>query len=287
MFIPPICLIVYRKMRCVGKGLQKSPLPQIEHQSEKMVIIGNGPSLNDSVKKYKEEILKSDRIAVNFFASTDLYEEVKPNIYLFADPAYFNVPKRLESSIEKLFFDIIEKTTWQMHMIIPFSAHDAKLLKTLNKNKNIKLDFYFNGYQNIGNLTKFEAWDKNLIVPPSQNVLNVALYLSLYWGYKETYLIGADSSFFEDLRIDQDTNELFSLDKHFYEGVKGAHDNKQIGTTTRKQVDGWTLHDLIFAYGKMFEGYYELNQYADYKGLHVYNASEYSWINVFKRKKLK
>lgn len=38
---------------------------------------------------------------------------------------------------------------------------------------------------------------------------------------------------------------------------------------------------------QMFEYSYDLKEYADYKGLKVYNASEYSWINVFERKKLK
>lgn len=43
----------------------------------------------------------------------------------------------------------------------------------------------------------------------------------------------------------------------------------------------WKLQELIYAYARMFEYYADLKEYADCKGLKVYNASEYSWINCF------
>lgn len=287
LLLPPVCLLIYRRLRYGKPKLQQSALPQIERHTGRMVIIGNGPSLNESVEKYKVQIVDSDRIAVNFFASSELYEVLKPNIYVFADPAFFNIPENQKSSIGALFKNLIEKTTWPMRMVVPISARNAVSLNSILANKYISLDFYYNGQQDVGNMTKFEAWDNNLIGPPAQNVLNVALYLSLYWGYEETYLIGADSSFLEDLRVDQETNELFSIDTHFYKRQQVYCDKKLIDAKRGRVMSDWTLHGLIYAYGKMFDGYYELKQYADYKGLKVYNASEYSWINVFERKKLK
>lgn len=288
LFIPPVFLKIRQRLVENQVELADSPLPQIEHHSDKMIIIGNGPSLNDSVTKYKDEILSNDRIAVNFFASSELYEVLKPNIYVFADPAFFYVPDNQKDSIESLINKIITKTNWDMQMIIPLSAQKAPLVNLLKQVKNIKIDFYINEYRNIGNMSKFEVWDKNVIGPPAQNVLNVALYLSLFWGYKETYLIGADSSFLEDLRVDQETNELYTIDTHFYNN-KSVHTDKKFydqKNRGRSRKD-WKLHDLIYAHGRMFEYYSDLKEYADYKGLKVYNASEYSWINVFERKKLR
>ena len=288
LFVPPV---VYQiKQWCKGLCVKstKSPLPQVVNHSEKMIIIGNGPSLRTSVDLYKDEIIANDRIAVNYFASSDLYEIIKPNIYVFADPAFFNVTEKERESIKSLFENLSIKTTWPMHIIVPMSARNAPLLLELHTNKNIVVDSYFDGFQNVGEISKFEAWDKNLIEPPAQNVLNVAIYLSLYWGYKETYLIGADSSFFEDLRVDQETNELYTIDTHFYknselQNERSFYDSKNRGRSRKE----WKLHDLIYAHGRMFEFYSDLKDYADYKGLKIYNASEYSWINVFERKKLK
>lgn len=291
LFVPPVVFKAWNRIRGtkeVEAQLRPSPLPQIERHSDKMVLIGNGPSLMKSVELYKDEILKNDRIAVNFFASSELFEQLKPNLYVFADPAFFDVPENQKESIETLFENIAQKTMWEMRIIIPYTAKDSEIVNTLKNNRNISVDCYSNTNQTIGAMSKFEAWDRNLLCPPSQNVLNVALYLSLYWEYKETYLIGADSSFLEDLRVDQETNELFTLDSHFYRNKdiqkdKGFYDQKERG---RSRSD-WKLHDLIYAHGRMFEYFYELKKYSDYKGLKVYNASEYSWINVFERRKLK
>ena len=129
--------------------------------------------------------------------------------------------------------------------------------------------------------------DKNYTCPTFQNVMNVAIYLSLFWGYPETYLIGVDMSSLEDIRVDQETNELFSIDRHFYNN-KDIYSDKKLFDEKRGRIrSDWKLHEYIYAFGRMFECFYELKKYADYKGLKVYNASEYSWINVFERKKLK
>lgn len=285
LFIPPVYYKIKKNIYDKRYVPTPSPLPQIKHGSEKLVIIGNGPSLIESVEKFKCEIVANDRICVNFFASSDLYEVLKPNIYVFADPAFFWVPENQENSMRTLFDNMVNKTTWDLRVVIPYGAKDAPMLNQLRSNKNITIDFYNSSDQDVGKMTKYEAWDKNLVCPPSQNVLNVCIYLALFWEYPEIYLIGADSSFLEDIRVDQDTNELFSVDRHFYQQDKVYSDKKLFETRGRVRSD-WKLHELIQAYGRMFEYYYELREYADYKGLKVYNASEYSWINCFERKKL-
>lgn len=288
LFVPPIIGIAKRRLFTKKAPVIKSPLRQIEHHSDKMVIIGNGPSLTDSFNKYKKEILDCDRIAVNFFASSNMFEALTPNIYVFADPAFFDIPDAQKESIEALIHNIVSKTKWSMNIFVPLSAKGKQAIEKMDGSPFVTINYYYNGWNETGKKSKFEAWDDNLIGPPAQNVLSVALYLSLFWGYKETYLIGADSSFLEDLRVDQETNELFTIDKHFYANNKVHTDKRFYDTKKRgRSRSDWTLHGLIYAHGRMFEDYYELKQYADYKGLKIYNASEYSWINVFERRKLK
>lgn len=288
LFVPPIILkIIHRIKKTPAITLESSPLPQIEHHSDSMILIGNGPSLTKTVELYKNEIIKCDRIAANFFASSDYYDQLRPNIYLFADPAFFDIPDNQKNSISTLFDALINKTSWPLEMIIPYEAKDAPILSTLKRNNNIRIDYYSCKNQDLGKLSKYEAWDKNYIAPPSQNVMNVALYLSLFWGYKETYLVGVDMSSLEDIRVDQETNELFSIDRHFYNN-KDIYSDKKLFDEKRGRIrSDWKLHEYIYAFGRMFEYFYDLKGYADYKGLKVYNASEYSWINVFERKKLK
>lgn len=283
LFIPPIYYKVKNKITSEQRIID-SPLPEIKRNSEKIIIIGNGPSLNKSVELYKEEIIKYDRICVNFFGSSDLYEVLKPNIYVFADPAFFWIPENQKESMEKLFNSIISKTTWNLHIFIPQGAKGAPMEEKLSQNKHIIIDYFNSSSGKIEGLSKFEAWDKNLACPVAMNVLNIAVYLTLFWAYKETYLIGADSSFIENLRIDQETNQVFTMDKHFYEN-KSVYDDKTLfDEKSRRNINNGIAEELRFI-SVALANYNELAEYAKYKGLKVYNASEYSWIDAFERKK--
>ena len=285
LFVPPIVSIMKNKLRNENCSLVRNLLPQIEHQSSRVVIIGNGPSLNSSIEKYKEEIAQSDIIVVNEFGATDLFEIFKPKLYVFADPAYFSLPENMKDSVLNLFQTIVEKTKWPMHIIIPYSYRDAHSLEIFRQNKNLTIDCYYDGMQDVGKKSKFEAWDENLIAPPAQTVLNTCVYMAIYWNYKDIYLIGADTSFLESLRVDQKTNEIFIMSSHFYQEEE-VYSNNYYEASKGTKMEGWTLHDLIWAFGNMFKMYSDLKDYADYKGVRIYNASEYSWINVFERKKL-
>ena len=286
LFVPPIFHILRKKLLFIHRSLVRGMLPQIEHSSERMVIIGNGPSLKRTMEKYKKQISECDIIVVNEFGATDYYEALKPSIYVFADPAYFTLPDNIKESVLSLFENIVTKTTWRLHIIIPFSYKNSKCLEIFGQNKNITIDCYYDGEKNIGNKTKFEAWDENLIAPPAQTVLNTCIYLSIYWNYKEVFLVGADSSFLESLRIDQITNDIYINNSHFYQ-EEDVYSSDYYDASKGIKMEGWSLHNLIWAYGNMFKMYEELKEYADYKGVNIYNASEYSWINVFERKKLK
>ena len=285
-FIPPVCMPIVQNLQRKRRKLHVSPLPQIQNRTDRMILVGNGPSLSKSIELYKDEIVKYDRLAVNYFALSDQYEILQPNFYLFVDPAFFDIPENQRDSIKRLIEVLVTKTTWKMRLCAPEGVENTALVSALHRNPNIEFVYYFGGGQDVGEMTRFEAWDKNLVGPPNQNSLNVGLYLSLFWGYAETYLIGVDMSSLEDIRVDQETNELFSIDTHFYNNQK-VYSDKLFDAKRGRIRSDWKLHEYIYAFGKMFEYFYDLSQYADYKGLKVYNVSEYSWINCFERKKLK
>lgn len=261
-------------------------LQQIERHSNKMVVIGNGPSLNISLEKYLDDILEYDKMVVNEFGATEFYDKIRPGIYVFSDPVYYTLPNNLRDSLLSLFDKIIKKTCWPLRVIFPLSAKGSKSINILLENKYITIDFFYDKSETVEDSKLFEAWDNNLVSPPTQTVLNTCIYLSLYWNYNETYLIGADTSFLEDIRVDQKTNEVFLMNSHFYQNDK-VYSPSFYSVDKGVKMTGWALHDLVFAFGNMFKMYAELKKYADHKGLKVYNASEYSWINVFERKKLK
>lgn len=285
LLVPPLAFKV--KKWCMTKEVELRPslLPQIEHHSEKMIVIGNGLSLVESVMKYRDVILENDRIAIDFFAISDMYELLKPNVYLLSNPVIFDSPADLKESIEALLKKIEQVTTWRIVFIVPLSAKDSTVVARLKSNKGFIVGFYSDNNQTSVPINQFEAWDRNLSCPHCFNGINIAAYLSLFWNYKETYMIGADLSFLETIRVDQETNEICFVDEHCDENTDIYESSMDYNS--RKKMSDWKLHEFIFAYSKMFECFACLRDYAGYKGLKVYNASEYSWINVFERKKLR
>lgn len=104
-------------------------------------------------------------------------------------------------------------------------------------------------------------------------------------GYKETYLIGADTSFIQDIYVGQKDNVLYTVDTHFYKN-KDVYDC-DFEPEKHGRKFGMDMEKFLDSVYKMFQSYKELRQYADWKMVKVYNASEYSLIDCFERKKLR
>ena len=88
-----------------------------------------------------------------------------------------------------------------------------------------------------------------------------------------------------DLHVDQETNIVYSIDTHFYSNDQLPVDDYD--KKNHRRTFGTKLHEEYFTAGIALRDYWAMREYADWKGVKVYNASEYSWIDAFERKKLK
>jgi hypothetical protein len=221
-----------------------------------------------------------DTFCVNQFAETELYQEIQPKYYVFADPLYWSsaAPENEVSSRKHLFDRILSKTSWPVTLYLPFEARDL-FEGIFSRARNIRLVFYNNvplyGAKGILNI----LYDLGLGIPPAQNVLIPALILSLRLGYKKIILLGADHSWHETIALD-DANRVCWKDRHFYNtdakltpiSIDGAEENL------------FTMDTIFQALGRMFEGYWKIEEYAKRLGAQVYNASSVTFIDAFKRR---
>lgn len=98
-------------------------LPSSFGNPEELLILANGPSLSRTVQEAPEFIKGKTLLAVNFCATSPMFEQLRPEIYLIADPLFWIVPeKRVQ-----LFQTLAEKITWPMNFFVP-----ARALKTRN-----------------------------------------------------------------------------------------------------------------------------------------------------------
>lgn len=276
------------------KKLQKkniSTIGQIPKQSERLIVIGNGPSLTKSIEKYKNEICKYDCIVVNHFCESDYYKELKPKYYLLADPAFFGKLETyvdwLREKIEGFITSFVSNTTWDINLVVPNFAIGSELIEEIQKNSFIHL-YYYNPYDLIqcdliqcDEKDKFFLWDKNLIAPPAQTVLNTCVYLGIFLKYEEINILGMDMSWHEDLELDQKTNELFIVDKHFY-GNKRC-----LATLDINGIKPARVHEYLECSVNALKSFVELKEFADYNKIKVYNLSPHSWVDAFERKEFK
>lgn len=249
--------------------------------SDTCVILGNGPSLQQSMDAHPDFFKSHDLLCVNSFSVTKEYTELKPSYYVMLDPGLWLGD---HETAKKTFECIRTTTSWPLTLYIPVSASDQGIFKELARaNPNIRVVFFnytvYKGFQNLG----YWLFRRNLAMPQSQNVLVASLFLAVNMRYKNVYLFGADHTWHQNLHVD-DNNMLCLKDVHFYEQeekasyrpfYKGAH-----------LTETFTMHEILATFSKVFIGYFVLNEYAKSRGCTIYNASDVSFIDAFKRIKI-
>jgi hypothetical protein len=249
------------------------------------LVIGNGPSLLNDINEIFKKRDNWDIMCVNDFVLSEHYETIKPEYYILFDPFYWIELNVMEEKREQILNDLINKTDWKLELYIPFEAKKNKRYfgeHGIFKGTNISLRFFNRTYVDGARKFKYLLFDKNLGIPWSQNVLVAALYLSIFLNYKKVFVVGADHSWHEDLIFRSD-NSVTVYQKHFYDIDKSDSERVEIHKISKNLESDYKIHELFFAWAKMFEGYWEIRKYAEHKNCQIINLSSKSYIDAFPR----
>ncbi|WP_304064062.1 6-hydroxymethylpterin diphosphokinase MptE-like protein [Pedobacter glucosidilyticus] len=243
------------------------------------IILGNGPSLSNSLKEYQNHLTKYPLVCVNLFALTSEYEQLKPAYYVMHDPALWKTELPLP---QKVFTAIKEKTNWPITLFFPYRARKSAFVQALNS-EYVKVVYYnytiFKGFDAIA----YYLFKRQLAMPQSQNVLVASLFLTINLKYKEIYFIGADHTWHENLIVN-DENILCLKNVHFYsEGEQVSYKPFYKGLNTQET---FKVSEIFENWTKVFRGYEHIKKYAKYCNTTIYNASHVSFIDAFERKKI-
>jgi hypothetical protein len=242
-------------------------------------LLGNGPSLADSLVRDAAFLGTCELFCVNNFAQTDAYERLRPQNYVFLDPYFsrFDGQTHNHPVVRQTLEALQTRTTWPVTVYVPRVARRSACWQQLARHPELTVVFF--NYTIVTGFRPFRHWlyRQNWGMPQSQNVLVAVLFLALNRGFRELYLFGADHSWHEQLRV-ADDNRLLLRDDHFYEKTGPSlaiHDPQ-----TRRE-SGIRLQFQSLA--KAFYGYEVLAAYARSRGQRVVNASVKSYIDVFER----
>lgn len=267
-------------IKVVLKSKSGCSLPK--DNSASCIVLGNGPSLKTSLENHPEFFRKHPLVCVNSFSITDEYVLLKPTYYVILDPGFwFGESEVVTNTIESLK----SKTSWTVYLLVPHAAKQSQKFREIEKhNSNIKINYFnytvYNGFKGLGNW----LYSKNYAMPQSQNVLVASLFLSINIGFKEIYLFGADHSWHENLYVNDD-NILCFKDTHFYDGQTKINYRPFYKGIHLKET--FTMNEILITFSKIFYGYEVINKYAKHCNANIYNASESSFVDAFKRIKIK
>lgn len=250
--------------------------------SDRIVILGNGPSFKRTYDENKDFFFNNELICVNYFASSEYYSELKPKYYVAIDNVIFkdNAAQHYVDARNKLFSDIAEKTTWPLKFIISHEAKSYKIWQDLLKgNENIEI-IYMNVTPVEGfKLFRYHWYYHGRGLSRPHNVLIPAIFFAMNAKVKEIILVGADHSWFREIHVDDNNNAYVSF-KHFYD-IK--ENQEEVNNATKASLK---LHGILSSFSNAFESYHVIEKYTKSRGVKILNCTPKSFIDAFERSRI-
>jgi len=217
---------------------------------DRCFILATGPSINDiNVSLLKGELC----ISVSNFFVHPLFNEIKPKYHIFAE----SHPPITEEQYVNWLKDAEGRITYTANFIV--SANDSFLLdkyKVLTKHKTY---YYLSGGTYPVDFTSG--------LPEIQTVVHIAIYLAMYIGVKEIYLVGVDNT------LNFQKNSFV----HFYK----KEEHKMVANGYREWEISSDLEDEFLAMARLWKIYKSIKKNADLMNHKIINLTYNSSLDMF------
>lgn len=235
-----------------------------------LIILGNGPSLNDTLASSLPALESHPLMAVNFFANSPLFARLKPEFYVLADPHFFANPD--DPNVSRLMTSLAA-ADWPLTLFLPFGAAAPAL------GANVRVErFPMTAVEGSARLERL-AYSARLAMPRPRNVLIPSIMLGVWLGFTEIYIVGADHSWPTTVSVNE-RNEVVSVQPHFYK-----EDNREL-ERIRVNYLHRPLHDVMLSWYIAFRSYHQIERWAARRSVSIFNATPGSFIDAFTRKRL-
>lgn len=243
---------------------------------DNLIILGNGPSLRETIDKNSDILLEYDLMAVNFAANAPEFVKLRPKYYVLADGHFFKGVTS-DPNVKNLWRNL-SNTSWPITLFIP--AKYRHLVSSLIIDaRNVHLStFNLTPIEGLTSISHF-LFNIGAGMPRPRNVMIPAIMEGIRMGYNKIYLCGADHSWTKTLDVDEE-NFVISIQPHFYS------DNENEKQRVRETYKGIRLHEVLGSMSIAFRSYCEIAEYAKRKKVEIINATPGSMIDAFKRGKL-
>jgi len=261
-----------------------------------LVLLGNGPSLAHTLRDHLPALQATPTWAVNHFARTEAFTQVRPAFYSLHDPSFYR-PDRQRPPDAATLDALVARTDWPLKVVITHRA-EAYLRQRFRENANLTLHSYTENLVKGHEALRFR-WYRRVGSPRLANTLNAVLWAAINARFQEVYLLGVELTHLRNLDVLPD-NRLVMRPAHFYNqpvsrqpapdapetpsdaaetpsGAGAAPENYQV-------VERRSAADYLEETARAMRSFTDLGRYARHRGTRVWNATPGGLLDGLTRK---
>ncbi len=284
-FLSDLIESILTLLRLVVQSRWPKPLP-LRRQAV-CSVLGNGPSLSDTLQNHLAFLQETELVCVNNFAHSPYFAQLRPQNYVIVDPNYFvfTATSTDRPDIRQTIDTFRTVVDWPMTLYVPRFARNSYVIETIRAGNPIIQVVFTNysvarGFRWLRHALYRSGWG----MMQSQTVIVAALFFMINRRFDVIYLFGADQSWHEQIRLDEG-NQVLMQQLHFYEQTKDVAYEPIYADKHRTKTD--SMANQFLSLHKAFRGYEVLRDYADLVGVRIFNASSKSYIDALERITLK
>lgn len=240
---------------------------QDKYKNKRCFIIGNAKS----IRKQNLGLLANEMVFVtNEFFKYEKYQDARPDYYVIVDPAYFN-----ENTGEQLLYkmDKVQKYEHKPAFVVPDSAR--KIISERYKWDEWADVYYLHaGLRFASDYSKI--WDITKPVPFPQSVIQVAMLLATFMGFREIYLLGVEETGIYDV-----LNAYLDRIPTNYAYEEKNESKNYINVIKSRPIEEWLRGCAI-----IFQHYREVYDYCKRRGVEVFNCTPETLVTSIPHKNL-
>lgn len=253
--------------------------------SKRLAILGNGPSFKKELPRLIENRSweECDMMAVNFFALSDEFCEIRPKYYVISDPMFFRSAGYGER-VQSLYRALAEKVTWPMKLYVQYyNPEHFSYNVAIGNNPNIEIvPFHttvFHGFRNVEFWCYRRGWGSGNFGTVIQNGEFIALQL----GYSTIELYGVDHTLLDGLMVDEQ-NRVCRLKSHYYDTTEPVAEPIYYNATNPPRP--YTMSEYLSETAELFRGHEVLRDFAQQCNARIINRTKGSMIDAYEREPL-
>jgi hypothetical protein len=241
------------------------------HLGERCFILGNGPSLrNQDLSLLSDEYV----FTVNQIMRHPDFEKIRTNYHFWADPMFFEIDENRQEDLELL--EVMKNLNTQNNKPECFFPIDqSSFISKYKLDEFLQVNYYRSKYVFHDNYSRKIDYTK--ITPGFGTVVQWAITMAIYMGFKEIYMLGCDNTGII-VTINSVLKENTDMD---YAYQVSENEKKRMENLLDKQ----TLEDYCISYTDTLAGYRRLYNYCLERKIKLVNCSAKSVIDTIPREK--